>query len=145
MKSVSKAVLLFGCMLVACGRDLSDDPIPFVPFPDLPVNLSFPEYQSLAIDGGVKEINNIGVRGVIVYRKDKSTYYAIERNCSFRPNEACATVNVHVSNLYLTDPCCGSNFSFEGIPTGGTAWRPLRKYRTELNGNVLTISSETVN
>ncbi len=138
--------VLFIFMVSSCGRDLSDDPIPVVPFADLVINLSFPEYQSLVVDGGFKEISKIGVRGVILYRKNSATYIAYERNCSYHPNDACATVNVHSSSLYLTDPCCGSNFSFaDGTPTGGVAWRPLRKYRTELTGGTLTITNEVVN
>ena len=133
------------CLLTACGRDLTDDPIPPATFANFVINLSFPEYQKLAFDEGTKELNSIGVRGVIVYRKNSTTYLAFERNCSYHPNDACATVNVHVSGLYLTDPCCGSNFTFEGKPNGGAAWRPLRQYKTDLNGGSLTITSEVIN
>jgi hypothetical protein len=117
-----------------------------VAFPDFVANLMAPEYQSLAVVGGYKEINSIGVRGVIVYRLNASTYLAFERNCSFRPNGACATVNVHSSSLYMVDPCCNSSFSFDnGSPTGGMASRPLRQYATELVGSQLTITDDPLN
>jgi hypothetical protein len=117
-----------------------------VTFVDQVCNLGFPEFSSLRNDGGHKEFNKIGVRGVIVYRVNATTYRAYERNCSFHPNEAGSTVNVHVSNLYLEDPSCGSTFNFaDGQPSGGPAWRPLRQYRTDLNGNVLTITAEVIN
>ena len=133
-------IIFFFC---CCKSDQVDDPIPPITFPDYVANLSAPEYAALLVDGGYKEVNNIGVRGVIIYRKDMATYMAFERNCSYHPNEACATVNVHSSKLYLSDPCCSSTFSFEtGKPTGGIAWRPLRLYHTELNGGTLTITSE---
>jgi nitrite reductase/ring-hydroxylating ferredoxin subunit len=142
----TREFLLTLLVVFSCNRDLTDDPIPVIPFPDLNINLAFPEYQPLMLDGGYKEISKIGVRGVILYRKNATTYIAYERNCSFHPNDACATVNVHTSSLYMTDPCCGSNFSFtDGTPTGGAAWRPLRKYRTVLSGGMLTISNEMVN
>lgn len=135
------------CLLaMACQPDLSDDPIPVVPFPDFVVNLSAPEYQPLQVTGGHKEINSIGVRGVIVYRVDASTYKVFERNCSYRPNEACATVNVHSSLLYMVDPCCNSSFSFpDGMPSGGLATRPLRQYASGLAGSQLTITDEIIN
>ncbi len=135
------------CLLaLACQPDFSDDPIPVVPFPDFVVSLSAPEYQPLQVNGGHKEINSIGVRGVIVYRVDASTYKVFERNCSYRPNEACATVNVHSSLLYMVDPCCNSSFSFpDGMPTGGLATRPLRQYASELVGSQLTITDEIIN
>lgn len=135
------------CLLaLACQPDQSDDPIPIVPFNDFVMNLSAPEYQPLQVNGGYKEVNSIGVRGVIVYRLDVSTFKAFERNCSYRPNEACATVNVHSSNLYMVDPCCNSSFSFpDGMPSGGLAIRPLRQYATALVGAELTITDEIIN
>lgn len=130
----------------SCQPNLSDDPIPIVNFPNFVINLSAPEYQPLTLNGGYKEVNSIGVRGVIVYRLDASTFRAYERNCSFRPNEACATVNVHSSSLYLVDPCCNSTFSFTaGAPTGGPASRPLRQYETQLVGLQLTITDTILN
>ena len=56
--------------LASCKNDLSDDPIPFSPFNDIIIDLSFPEFLSLSTNGGSKELNNKGVRGIIVYRLD---------------------------------------------------------------------------
>jgi hypothetical protein len=138
--------LLVLALLFGCSRDLSDDPIPIVPFPDLVINLSFPDYLSLAVDGGYKLIGNIGVRGVIVYRKSPTAYIAYERNCSYHPNEAGSTVDVNVTKLFMTDASCGSNFNFsDGMPSAGVAWRPLRRYRTVLSGTSLTITSDIEN
>jgi hypothetical protein len=132
--------------LPSCEPQLVDDPIPFVAFTDEVINLNLPEYLSLRADGGFKLINNKGVRGIIVYRVGATTYRAYERNCSYHPNEAASTVNVHSSSLYLTDPSCASTFNFsDGQPTGGPAWRPLRQYYTSLTGSQLTITSEAIN
>jgi hypothetical protein len=135
-------LLISSLLLPACSSDLSDDPIPYQPFPEISINLNLPEYFSLQSNGGYKEISG-GVRGIIVYRSNNS-FYAFERNCSFQPNDACATVEVHTSGLFMEDTCCGSSFSFNGDPTGGPAWRPLLKYQTYLNGNVVTITDEVV-
>ena len=133
-------------LAVSCGRDLSDDPIPIATFADYTINLALPEYLALGSDGGYKPIGTIGVRGVIVYRQDATTYYAYERNCSYHPNDACATVDVHSSHLYMICTCCGSNFSFSnGAPTGGVAWRPLRRYKTQLSGVTLVVTSAIQN
>ncbi len=132
--------------LVACSRDLSDDPIPIIFFADVVIELGLTEYNSLKTDGGFKELNTGGVRGIILYRVNSATYFAYERNCSYRPNEACATVNVHNSGLFMTDPCCNSSFNFsDGNPSGGPAWRQLQRYRTQLSGSTLTISDEIIN
>ncbi len=129
----------------SCTPDQSDDPIPYVPFSDITLNLNLPENIGLISDGGHKLIPSSmgGVQGIILYRQNSSTYYAFERNCSYQPAGACVTVDVHSSNLYMVDPCCSSVFSFpEGNPNGGPAWRPLRKYATYLNGSTLTITDE---
>lgn len=142
---VGIGLLLYLLTLQACKPDLYDDPIPEGFFPDIRINLSLPEYTPLNSDGGSMNIDG-GVRGIILYRKNSLTYIAYERNCSFHPNDACATVEIHSSKLFLTDTCCGSSFDLaEGTPTGGPAWRPLRKYRTFLNSPELTITSESLN
>jgi nitrite reductase/ring-hydroxylating ferredoxin subunit len=142
---IIKAILV-GLVLLSCEPQLVDAPIPIASFTEFQINLFLPEYSNLRLDGGQKAINSIGVRGVIVYRVSATVYHAYERNCSFQPNDACATVDIHASNLYMVDTCCGSTFNFEnGQPTGGPAWRPLRQYRTELNGSLLTITDEIVN
>jgi hypothetical protein len=144
-------VFLVVLFVSACGRDLTDDPIPYVSFPSVTLNLSFPEFIALAQDGGHKTISSVsgvsvGVRGVILYRKNSIVYNAFEVNCSYHPNEANANVSVHSSGLFLTCTGCGSNFNLaDGTPSGGIAWRPLRRYRTELSGSYLTITSDVAN
>lgn len=145
MNILKSKILILLVMLAGCTPELDDDPIPYIPFNEIFININLPEYTNLRMTGGFQEING-GVRGIILYRKDQNNIFAFERNCSFQPNQACATVNVHSSGLFMTDPCCNSNFSFnEGFPTSGPAWRPLRMYRSLLNGTFLTITDEIVN
>ena len=149
MKSIRTKILLFlalALQFTGCEPQLTDDPIPLVTFTDQVLNLGFPEYSALRLDGGFKMINNIGIRGVIVYRVNSTTFRAYERNCSYHPNEAGATVNIHSSNLFMQDFTCNSTFSLEeGQPTGGPAWRPLRQYHTDVIGGTLTITSDVIN
>lgn len=138
-------IIVLATLVFACSPDPGDDPIPPTSFPDEVLNLNLPENIILRSKGAYRAINDIGVRGVIVYCVDVGVYHAYETNCSYRPNEACATVNVDVSTLFLTDPCCGSTFDFAtGVPTGGAAWRPLRKYKTTFNGTDLIITDEVL-
>lgn len=148
MKQLSASRLigfLLFLFLAACNSGPLDDPIPQASFADIVVEINLPANIALRTDGGYKEEKG-GVRGIIIYRVNAFSYQAFERNCSFHPNEACATVNVHNSGLYMVDPCCGSQFSFtDGSPTGGSAWQPLRRYRTQVSGTTLTISDEPLN
>lgn len=137
-------IILFLTVLSSCEPDVSDDPIPFQPFSSIQINLNLPEYNDLRTVGGYKYIDG-GVRGIILYRASTTSYIAYERNCSYQPNNACATVDVHISRLYMNDPCCGSSFDFAtGAPMGGVAWRPLRQYETLVTGNELTITDAII-
>ena len=132
------------CVVTGCTPDLRDDPIPYVPFDVISINLNLPAYIDLKTDGRSMYIDG-GVRGIILYRKNASTYLAYEQNCSYQPNSACATVNIDVSTLFMICSCCSSTFDFgTGLPTSGPAWRPLRQYETSLNGTTLTITDQIV-
>ncbi|MEQ8925077.1 MAG: hypothetical protein RLO81_04650 [Fulvivirga sp.] len=127
-----------------CEEDTADIPLPFTDFPDITINITLPEYQDLktvghmTIDGGV--------RGIILYKESDTNYIAFERNCSFEPNSACATVDVHSSGFFMVDTCCGSNYNFpDAMPTAGPARSPLRIYETSLTGSTLTITDESAN
>ena len=139
-------LLISFLFIMSCSPDLSDDEIPVAQFPDVVLSLSLPSNIDLARKGGIKLLNSEGVRGIIVYCEEVGKYHAYERTCSYRPNDACATVNVDPSNLFMIDPCCSSTFDFvTGMPIGGgAAWRPLRKYQTIANGSELTITQTII-
>ena len=143
MKKISLCFLFV--LSAVYGYSQADESIPFVTFSEITMNLTFPEYRTLKSDGGFVEIDG-GVRGIIVYRVDATTYMAYERNCPYRASEACAQVEVDLSKIFLIDRCCGSTFNFaDGYPMSGPASRPLRRYRTTLAGALLSISDEVVN
>jgi hypothetical protein len=141
---LSAFFLALAVMLSNCSPSEYDDPVPYQPFPDIQLNLNLPEYFPLKTKGASKEIGG-GIRGIIVYCQDVGVYRAFERNCSYHPNDACATVNVDNSKLFMIDPCCGSQFDFStGNPTGGVAWRPLQRYQTSYDGVMLIITDQVV-
>jgi hypothetical protein len=132
-------------VLAACEPNEYDDPVPYQPFEDKVLVLNLPEYIGLKTPGATLSIDG-GVRGIIVYCKQANEYMAYERNCTYHPNDACATVNIDASKLFLIDPCCGSTFDLPtGDPTGGAARRPLVQYRTAYDGFTLTITDERIN
>jgi len=82
MPAFRRIILAIGIVILsACDPQLTDDPIPLITFNDVVINLGLPDYNSLRPNGGMKLLNNIGVRGVIVYRVDATTFRAYERNC----------------------------------------------------------------
>jgi hypothetical protein len=145
MWRVNVAILSVVLCIGACSTDPIDDPIPHDTFTPITLNLNLPEFVSLHTDGGWMYYGDIGVRGVILYRANATTFRVFERTCSYQPNNACATIDVHQSQLYLFDPCCTSMFNFDGNATGGPAWRPLLQYETILDGSSLTITDQVAN
>ena len=142
MKRVS-IIFLFTALLSCSSDDRIDDPIPFQSFADFDININLPAYTALKVDGGYKEFSNLGVRGIIIYRENATTFRAFEQNCSFQPQDACATVKPF--SIYMQDACCGSVFNYDGEPTGGLAWRPLGQYEVHLSGSTLTITDNVIN
>jgi hypothetical protein len=107
-------------------------------FAPININLSYPQYQRLKLDGGYQYIDDGGMQGIILYRQDENTYIAYERLCSLDDEPP---VSVDGSGLFMKG--CNSTYSFsDGYPTGGPATRPLMKYRTSLTGNTLVITDE---
>jgi nitrite reductase/ring-hydroxylating ferredoxin subunit len=138
-------LLAVSAVVAGCEPDLSDDVIPWQPFDVININLNLPEYVHMNADGSFMYLNNEGVRGIILYHRSGSSYVAYERNCSYQPNSASATVEVHSSSLFMICTGCNSSFDFAtGHPMGGIAWRPLNRYATSLNGSTLTITDEIV-
>lgn len=134
------AILFF----ISCSEEAPRDEIPYTTFDDIYIQLNLPQYNDLSFNGGYIYLSE-GLRGIILYRENATTYHAFERTCSYRPYEAGATIDVHASGLYLFDPSCKSTFSFDsGNPTGGPAQLPLREYTTELSGSTLIITDEPV-
>ena len=144
MRFFSLFITLCLIVIAACTPNDYDDPIPYAPFPDIVMNLNLPQYIGLKSTGATLTVNG-GVRGIIIYCRQPGDYAAYERNCSFHPNDACATVNVDPSNLFLVDPCCSSTFDIAtGQPSGGAAVRPLAQYATRFDGAILTITDERI-
>lgn len=132
-------------VLLGCDPQLPPYDMPYLPFDDIVVNTTLPTYDNLWYDGGYVTLGG-GVKGIILYRESATRYHAFEKNCPFDSNSACSTVDVDISQLFMTDPCCGSNFSFpNGEPMGGPSAYPMRKYAVYLNGSFLTITDEIVN
>lgn len=145
MRGIRRILFVVGVVMIpGCDPQLTDDPIPIIAFQDVVINLNLPEFQKLRTDGNMITVNG-GVRGLIIYRVNANNFNAYERNCSYHPNEAGSTVDIDQSNLFLKDYSCGSQFSKEsGQPQGGPAWRPLRRYRTNVTGSTLTITSDAI-
>jgi hypothetical protein len=143
---VFAAILVVSSLLAACGSADTTQTIPSVSF-STQINITNQQYQALRYDNGVVALPATGtagggVKGLLIIRQSAGIYYAFERNCPYRPYDACSLVSLdRSSRLFLRDSCCGSQFDFQGRLTGPPASRPLRQYNASLIGNLLTITN----
>ncbi|RZJ60668.1 MAG: hypothetical protein EOO58_02685 [Hymenobacter sp.] len=139
--------LLAGGLLASCNSNTDTT----TTIPNVPVNVQLDlldqQNRALRFDNGVvaiapSGINGGGVKGIYVVRQNATTYSAFERNCPYQPLNACATITLDKSSrLFFRDSCCTSQFSLQGLVTGGPAPRSLRQYSTSLSGSLLTITN----
>jgi len=135
-------------VITACGSTNDAEPlIPYAPV-NLSINVTNQQYAALRVDNGAITLpvkgpaGDGGVKGVIVVRQNASTFLAFERNCPYRPYDACALVSLdRNSRLFMRDSCCNSQFDLKGQITGGPTPRPLKQYSTSLQGSLLNITN----
>lgn len=78
---------------------------------------------------------NGGVRGILVYRKSSTDFMAYERNCTYKPSDACARINADAGGIFAIDTCCGSKFLMsDGSVNVGPATIPLTRYQATFDG-----------
>jgi hypothetical protein len=138
-KNISKIILYTLFFLFGCG-----DSSQVTPLIDIPINkvidLHNLPYQRLQFDNGyVYETG--GLRGLIIYRKNATTYYVYDRACTYNLQNSCEKVEVDGSGFFMFDPCCKSQFDWEGQPNSGVARANLVRYRTSLSGSLLYINN----
>ncbi len=104
------------------------------------LNLTLPQYSDLQIVGNYAFIANEGVKGIVVYRQDFTTYKTYDRNCSYEPSLSCAKIDSVNTPIAICN-CCGSKFllSQNGDAIGSPAILPLKQYVNTLEGDFLRI------
>jgi nitrite reductase/ring-hydroxylating ferredoxin subunit len=81
-----------------------------------------------------------GSQGIIVYRNGPDQFTAMDRHCTYQPENLCK-VYVDDSQVIARDTvCCGSAFLLlDGSVTEGPAALGLKLYHTTFNGTTLHI------
>lgn len=133
-------LLVFFLLLISCSNDddNSQNLIDNLGVVNITIDLSDPDNQILLQNKGYKYFEG-GRRGVLVINRNLSNFIAFERNCTFQPNNVCATVSMHPSLEFLLDSCCSSQFDLNGQVLQAPATDPLIQYSTFQVGNELRI------
>ncbi len=128
------SVLLLSSVLSLnqCKKDTSTIPNTYV---DLYVYLSQPIYANLNSVGNWSYLTNVGVKGIILYRKSTSDFVAYERSCPYDPNATNAKIEVDASNVIGVDHNCGSKFNLvDNSILSGPAARQMKTYVADYDG-----------
>ena len=134
--------LFFFLFLLGLGACAENNVTPNVPdvLVNEQINLTNIQYNQLRQNNGFVYIAG-GVRGIVIIRTSATQYIALERNCSYDPQNTCATVEMDPSRFFLVDPCCNSQFDLFGQVIRGPATYRLRQYATATSGNFLYITN----
>jgi len=134
-------MILFVLSSSGCRQRLH--PVPDIPF-NINIDINLPTYSSLQSISGFAYIENVGVKGLVVYRRSIDEFVAFDRMSTAAGGDTCAPLYVDPDNLLiLLDPCTASKFSlFDGSLINGPAEWGLRSYRILFNGmNILNIQN----
>jgi hypothetical protein len=146
LKLVFKLAFLF-CLIIsvnACKKkqptqQQANNPVPSVPI-DFVIYPNNPTYFPIQSIGGWMYVNNVGVNGIVIYRKSNEEFVVLERTSSYLPDNSYARVKVQSNNFDLKDTISGSKWRmFDGEVINGPATWPLRRYGASYNGNSLRI------
>ena len=140
MKNVS--ILIFACLLIfGCDKNDANNQNPYLPNVSFSVqiNTSLPTYANLQFASNSVKVDqaNAGLRGIIVFNTGTG-YRAFDGACPNQALASCSTLTI--SGINATCPCDSSVYSLFTAQSPGKQY-PLKEYRTEVSGTVITISN----
>ena len=139
----------FFVLVFACSKSTKDDAIPYVQV-DTYLNITINQFIKFQNPGGWVVLDNVGVRGIAVFKNIAGEFKAFDLNCSYHPLDSSSKLVVDSSGFFMKcgkyingqwTPFCGSQFGTDGFPLKNPATKQLREYNTVLTGNILHIYS----
>lgn len=130
-KIIIFCLIAFGVFFCACKKKTIQDNISYqnvniTVYPNDPLNFK------LQVVGGWIYYDNVGVNGIIIYRKTNvgaSDFVVLERTSTYFPTNPLAKVKVQSDNFTLKDSISGSKWQIiDGSVSSGPATLPLRQY-----------------
>ena len=106
------------------------------------LNLNLPEYNKLRIAGGVVQVDNVGLRGIVVINIGNN-YMAWDRACPSQALSDCSQMTLESDHFFMLCPCNGVKYNLlNGQPQSKETSYPMLNYQVVKRGdNVLEISN----
>ncbi len=141
------AVLFILSLCIACSSDDNGQRNPFLNELSFQyqANLSLPQFDDIRFPGGSVYVAEAGIRGIIIFNLNDTTFLAWEASCPNQTPNACSTMEA--SGGLATCPCDGYQYSLGtggAIPdpeTGEAGQYPLLNYSARLSGNSVVVSN----
>lgn len=139
-------ILLIALVCISCKEDddnTNNNPNLITSPVNFNLNLDLPEYNNLNFDGNFIVLEQLGIRGIVVYNLNSDLYTAFDLADPNHPVTSCSTMIV--DGVLASCPCDTDANVYDIItgqlqdPQPGTY--PMLAYRVERNGNILRISN----
>jgi nitrite reductase/ring-hydroxylating ferredoxin subunit len=128
-----KNLLLCSCIISINSCTKNQNIVPYV-YVDQYINISLPLYSSLNSIGGWTYIEDVGSRGIIIYRQSYDQFSAYDRHCTFNADNPCGRATVDSTNSYVECACDSSRYQlFDGLVIQGPASYSLKNYQTSFD------------
>jgi nitrite reductase/ring-hydroxylating ferredoxin subunit len=128
-----KNLLLCSCIISINSCTKNQNIVPYV-YVDQYINISLPLYSSLNSIGGWTYIDDVGSRGIIIYRQSYDQFSAYDRHCTFNADNPCGRATVDSTNSYVECACDSSRYQlFDGLVIQGPASYSLKNYQTSFD------------
>ena len=123
-----------------CESDDQNNLLPMVPVNET-INLSNPEFINIQVPGGYAYANG-GIKGIVIYNINGSSYKAYERSCPHLVPSSCTRMTVEQS-FKMKCHCDQSEFNIlNGFPLTPNIKYVAREYKvTMINANTLKITN----
>ncbi|EDM44251.1 hypothetical protein SCB49_04460 [unidentified eubacterium SCB49] len=138
-------LLAFTFVFTSCksNDDFNDNnPNLIDPIVNITLNLDLPEYNSLNFPGNSIVLEQLGVRGIVVYNVNNDLYSAFDLADPNHPVTSCSTMELN--GIIATCPCDTDTNSYN-IVTGQHQTQPdtypMQAYQAVRTGNSIRISN----
>ena len=105
------------------------------------INLNLPDYNKLRIERGVVQLDNVGLRGIVVINIGNN-YMAWDRACPSQALSDCSQMTLESDHFFMLCPCNGVKYNLlNGQPQSKETSYPMLNYQVVKQGDVLVISN----
>lgn len=136
-----RILILLGVLLLFqnCEKNFQRNPFLQEAKFSITLNLNLPDYNKLRIERGVVQLDNVGLRGIVVINIGNN-YMAWDRACPSQALSDCSQMTLESDHFFMLCPCNGVKYNLlNGQPQSKETSYPMLNYQVVKQGDVLVI------